>query len=46
VQQGARHGDRIVIGLENRPEYLELMLALALGGMTACPVDRKSVSSS
>lgn len=39
VQQGARHGDRIVIGLENRPEYLELMLALALGGMTACPVD-------
>lgn len=39
VGQGARHGDRIVIGLENRPEYLELMLALALGGMTACPVD-------
>jgi len=39
VMQGARHGDRIVIGLENRPEYLELMLALGLGGMTACPVD-------
>ncbi|EEG06996.1 class I adenylate-forming enzyme family protein [Pseudogulbenkiania ferrooxidans] len=39
VRQGARHGDRVIIGLENRPEYLELILALALGGMTACPVD-------
>ncbi|WP_293766229.1 class I adenylate-forming enzyme family protein [uncultured Aquitalea sp.] len=39
VQMGARHGDRIVISLENRPEYLELVAALALGGMTACPVD-------
>ena len=38
VAQGARHGDRIVIALDNRPEYLELILALALGGITACPV--------
>lgn len=38
VAQGARRGDRVVIALDNRPEYLELILALALGGMTACPV--------
>jgi len=39
VQQGVRHGDRVVIGLENREEYLELIFALAIGGMVACPVD-------
>lgn len=38
VAQGARYGDRVVIALDNREEYLELVLALALGGMTACPV--------
>lgn len=38
IAQGARHGDRIVIALDNREEYLELVLALALGGMVACPV--------
>ena len=43
VAQGARRGDRIVIALDNRPEYLELMLALALGGMTACPVPPDTV---
>lgn len=38
VAQGARYGDRVVIALDNREEYLELVLALAIGGMTACPV--------
>lgn len=39
VAQGIRFGDRVVIALDNRPEYLELVTALALGGMTACAVD-------
>ncbi|QEL56625.1 class I adenylate-forming enzyme family protein [Chromobacterium paludis] len=39
VHQGARHGDRVVVSLDNRPEYLELAMALALGGMTLCPLD-------
>ena len=38
IAQGARQGDRIVIALDNREEYLDLVLALALGGMVACPV--------
>lgn len=39
VSQGLRHGDRVVVSLENRPQYLELVMALALGGMVVCPVD-------
>lgn len=39
VGQGLRSGDSVVINLENRVEYLELMLALAIGGVTAYPVD-------
>jgi len=39
LKQGVRHGDRVVVALENRPEYLELAMALALGGMTLCAVD-------
>ncbi len=39
LKQGVRHGDRVVVALENRPEYLELAMALALGGITLCAVD-------
>lgn len=39
VAQGVRAGDSVVINLENRVEYLELMLALCIGGVTAYPVD-------
>ncbi|AOJ12218.1 class I adenylate-forming enzyme family protein [Burkholderia vietnamiensis] len=39
VDQGLRYGDSVVINLENRVEYLELMLALCIGGVTAYPVD-------
>src|SRR5262245_33153807 len=39
LKQGVRHGDRVVVALENRPEFLELAMALALGGITLCSVD-------
>lgn len=39
VAQGLRYGDSVVINLGNRVEYLELMLALCMGGVTVYPVD-------
>ncbi|QZA80038.1 class I adenylate-forming enzyme family protein [Deefgea piscis] len=39
VKQGVRYGDRVVVCLENRHEYLELIMALGLGGVVICPVD-------
>jgi acyl-CoA synthetase (AMP-forming)/AMP-acid ligase II len=38
-KQGVRHGDRVVVALENRPEFLELATAMALGGIVLCSVD-------
>lgn len=39
IDRGVRRGDHVVVSLENRTEYLELVMALALGGMVMCPVD-------
>lgn len=38
VAQGVRRGDRVVVCLDNQPEYLELVVAMAIGGITVCPV--------
>ncbi|MBF5058601.1 AMP-binding protein [Candidatus Neptunochlamydia vexilliferae] len=42
IENGGKKGDRILICADNGPQWVVLLFAAALGGLTLVPIDRKS----
>lgn len=42
VEHDISYGDTVIVSLPNSHRYLELIMALAIGGIQACPIDPSS----